>query len=225
MKAAPLHSSESARSPAHTPPCCLCERVIDGGMVWWIDKRDAEGWNASRGPSDKEGVEAEAGSLGRQRERKGEGQGRRHVARCALNMAPFLLSFFPRKALRMRSEMKGRLWNNKKKRSGHLVMCLLSLLTVGFSWHVIVCRMFDVKKDEYSWFFFLKPPNGVRHTVHFNNESIYSYLCQEWIRSIPHPCLQRDRERERARLAPSLFPALLLAKWLPAMRQSEKRQS
>lgn len=47
-------------------------------------QRDAEGENASHGESDEEGVEAEAGSLGRQQEQKRESQGRRHVAKTSL---------------------------------------------------------------------------------------------------------------------------------------------
>ena len=50
-------------------------------------QRDAEGENASiasRGQSDGEGVEAEAGSLGSQQEPRRESQGRRHVAKTRL---------------------------------------------------------------------------------------------------------------------------------------------
>lgn len=47
-------------------------------------QRDAEGENASHGQGDEEGVEAEAGSLGRQQEQKNESQGRKHVAKTIL---------------------------------------------------------------------------------------------------------------------------------------------
>lgn len=47
-------------------------------------QRDAEGENASHGQSEEEGVEAEAGSLGRQQERKSESQGQKHVAKTSL---------------------------------------------------------------------------------------------------------------------------------------------
>ncbi len=47
-------------------------------------QRDAEGENASHGPNDEGGVEAEAESLGRQQEQQGESQGRRHVAETSL---------------------------------------------------------------------------------------------------------------------------------------------
>lgn len=57
-------------------------------------QRDAEGENASHGQSDDEGVEAEAGSLGRQRAKEIKSQGRRHVAKTSLIPRARFLSVF-----------------------------------------------------------------------------------------------------------------------------------
>lgn len=81
VNAAQLHSSERAASLAWTPHCCLCERIIDGEDGVMNRQRDAEGENANHRQDEEEGVEAEAGSLGR---RKRESQGRRHVAKTSL---------------------------------------------------------------------------------------------------------------------------------------------
>lgn len=43
MKAAQLHSSGRAANLAPSTHCFLCERVIDGGMVWWIDRETQRG--------------------------------------------------------------------------------------------------------------------------------------------------------------------------------------
>lgn len=74
-------------------------------------QRDAEGENASHGQSDEEGVEAEAGSLGRQQQAKE----RKPRAKACGKDEPHSSSVAPsscllseeRRALRMRPEMKG----------------------------------------------------------------------------------------------------------------------
>lgn len=72
-------------------------------------QRDAEGENASHGQSDEGGVKAEAGSLGRLQEQRGESQGQRHVAKTSLIPQALLhpLLSEKRRALRISTDMKG----------------------------------------------------------------------------------------------------------------------
>lgn len=147
MKAAQLHSSERACSPAPRQPRTAA--TVKGSLMegWVMNRqREAEGENASHGQSDDEGVEAEAGSLGAQRakERKPRAKacGKDEAHSSCLPPSSCLLSEESR-AQRMSSEMKEQLSNgthSNELESGQLVthMVFISLFLQGY---IILCTI------------------------------------------------------------------------------------
>lgn len=163
VNAAQLHSSERAASLAWTPHCCLCERIIDGEDGVMNRQRDAEGENASHGQGEEEGR-----GWGREpwqaKERKPRAKACGKDEPHSSLPSSGLLSA-ERRALRMRSEMKGWLWNSTfKGRIRHLYCgCQIKVLMVYVvHWRIPQCVYIDWESE----FFCSQSPGSCAYMYH-----------------------------------------------------------